>query len=85
MKRDASRLVLPLSRIGFIARPATFLMVTIMPKCLVCSKEIWPETPGLTEVRKGETIYFCSNVCKARADFRRYPGMRRTGSAPGPK
>jgi YHS domain-containing protein len=44
-----------------------------------------PDTPDLTEVRKGETIYFCSNVCKANADFRKYPEMRETGSAPGPK
>ncbi len=56
-----------------------------MPKCLVCSKEVMPGNPELTEVRKGETIYFCSNVCKATAGFHRYPEMRETGTRPGPK
>jgi YHS domain-containing protein len=80
MKRDVSVPVLPLFRIGFIARPALFLMVTIMPKCLVCSKEVMPDTPGLAGVHKGETIYFCSNVCKA--EFKKYANMRETSSSP---
>jgi YHS domain-containing protein len=42
-----------------------------------------PDTPGMAEVHKGETIYFCSNVCKA--EYKKYPNMRETSSAMPPK
>jgi YHS domain-containing protein len=54
-----------------------------MVKCLVCNREVVRETPGLTEVHKGEKIYFCSNVCKT--EFKKYPGMHLTESARQPK
>ena len=52
-------------------------------KCLVCSKEVMPEIPGFKETFKGETIYFCSNRCKA--EFNKYPEMHLSESARPPK
>jgi YHS domain-containing protein len=83
VKRDISSPALPLSPHRFYCPACHFSHGDLMVKCLVCNREVVRETPGLTEVHKGEKIYFCSNVCKT--EFKKYPGMHLTESARQPK